>query len=237
MSAVNDDYSLRDVGRMLGLPRSIIRGLIAAGFVSPLRGRRREYRFSFQDLIVLRTARALVQANLPTTRILRSLRRLRARLPPKLPLSGLRVEAVGDAIVVREGNAQWQSDDGQYVLRFHVDPTAGALAFIDAPPRRLVDSGDELFERALALEESNAAVACGLYRESLVANPSNVAAYANLGRVLHARKQFSEAGLSRRPRAMRPRRDAAFQPCGTAGSSHASRRGRRSLPGGAGRKS
>jgi len=193
MSAVNDDYSLRDVGRLLGLPRSIIRGLIAAGFVSPLRGRRREYRFSFQDLIVLRTARALVQANLPTTRILRSLRRLRARLPPKLPLSGLRVEAVGDAVVVREGNAQWQSDDGQYVLRFHVDPTAGALAFIDAPPRRLPVSGDELFERALALEQTNAAVACGLYRESIVANPSNIAAYANLGRVLHEQKQFSEA--------------------------------------------
>ena len=39
-----DGYTLQDVGRLLGLPRSIVRALIDAGFVAPLRGRRREYR-------------------------------------------------------------------------------------------------------------------------------------------------------------------------------------------------
>jgi Putative Zn-dependent protease, contains TPR repeats len=194
----NEGYSLHDVDRLLGLPRSIVRQLVAAGFVVPLRGPRREYRFSFQDLVVLRAAQALVRARLPTARILRSLRRLRTQLPAQMPLSGLRVEAVGDAVVVREGSSQWRSDDGQYLLRFHVESAGGALAFLDGPPRDSTLSGHELFERAVALEESNIAAACGLYRESIVADPANVGAYANLGRILHVRKRYAEAEVTYR---------------------------------------
>ena len=189
---VNERYSLQDVGRLLGLPRSIVRGLIDAGFVSPLRGPRREYRFSFQDLVVLRTAHALVEAKLPTTRILRSLRRLRTQLPPGVPLSGLRVEAVGDAVVVREGTAQWQPDDGQYLLRFHVDAPRGRLAFLDIEGQPIL-SAHALFQRAVELEESQPEQACALYRQAIRADPKLVAAYSNLGRLLHERKQLDEA--------------------------------------------
>ena len=194
-----EGYSLREVGRLLGLPRSIVCGLIDAGFVSPSRGRKREYRFTFQDLVVLRAAQALVEAKLPTTRILRSLRRLRTQLPPQMPLSGLRVEAVGDAVVVREGNAQWQPDDGQYVFRFHVESPAGHLAFLDPPaPHALAaappaPSADELFERGMELEAANPAVACGLYREAIAADAKHAGAYTNLGRLLHDREHYAEA--------------------------------------------
>ena len=54
---------------------------------------------------MLRAAAALIEAKVPTTRILRSLRRLRTQLPSRVPVSGLRVEAVGDTVVVREGDA------------------------------------------------------------------------------------------------------------------------------------
>ena len=170
-------YSLRDVGKLLGLPRSIICGLIDAGFVSPSRGRRREYRFSFQDLVVLRAAAALVDARLPTTRILRSLRRLRTQIPPQIPLSGLRVEAVGDAVVVQEGNAQWQTHDGQYVLRFHVESPGGRLAFLDVPAPSPALSDDELFDEASATEETNPVASVELYRRALAVNPKHVGAF------------------------------------------------------------
>jgi hypothetical protein len=49
-------YSLSEVSKLLGLSRSIVTGLIDAGFVSPARGRRKEYRFTFQDLVMLRAA-------------------------------------------------------------------------------------------------------------------------------------------------------------------------------------
>src|SRR5437762_689534 len=122
------DYSLRDVGKLLGLPRSVVNGLIEAGFVSPARGRRREYRFSFHDLVLLRAAQGLADARIPSATILRSLRRLRTQLPEQIPMTGLRIEAVGDAVVVSEGDAQWRPDNGQYVLRFQVATPGGRLA-------------------------------------------------------------------------------------------------------------
>ena len=78
-------YSVRDIERVLHLSRSTIRGLIDVGFVTPTRGPRREYRFSFQDLIVLRAARALIQAKVSRRRIRRSLEDLRKHLPETMP--------------------------------------------------------------------------------------------------------------------------------------------------------
>jgi tetratricopeptide (TPR) repeat protein len=192
VESVDEGYSLQDVGRLLGLPRSIIRGLIDAGFVSPLRGPRRAYRFSFQDLVVLRTAQALVEAKLPTTRILRSLRRLRTQLPPQMPLSGLRVEAVGDAVVVHAGPVQWQPDNGQYLLRFQVEAPRGRLAFLDLPGKP-VEPMRSFFERAVALEESDPERACELYRQAIAADRMSVDAYTNLGRLQHEIKRYPDA--------------------------------------------
>src|SRR5438876_3338576 len=96
-------YTLSGIESMLGLSRAVITGLVAAGFVTPSRGKRREYRFSFQDVVLLRTAYSLQAAQIPPRRILRSLQRLKATLPSELPLTGLRIAAVGNDIAVREG--------------------------------------------------------------------------------------------------------------------------------------
>ncbi|MEO5693066.1 MAG: MerR family transcriptional regulator, partial [Usitatibacter sp.] len=107
-------YGVRDVERLLHLPRSAIRALVAAGFVVPGRGPRNQLRFSFQDLIVLRTAQALSDANVPQRRITRSMKELRRQLPASMPLSGLSIGAVADRVVVREGATRWQAESGQY---------------------------------------------------------------------------------------------------------------------------
>ena len=91
---------------MLRLSRSTIRTLVKSGFVSPARGPRNAWRFSFQDLIVLRTAQALVAADVPARRISRSMKDLRRRLPPSMPLSGLSIAAEADRVVVRDTHPQ-----------------------------------------------------------------------------------------------------------------------------------
>ena len=96
-------FGVREVEKLLRLPRSTIRALVEAGFVTPGRGPRNTLRFSFQDLIVLRTAQALAAAQVPARRILRSLKELRRSLPEAMPLSGLSIKAVGDRVVVKEG--------------------------------------------------------------------------------------------------------------------------------------
>src|SRR5262249_59618048 len=102
-----------------------------AGFVTPARGERREYRFSSQDLIVLRTARALSAAKVPATRIRRALTSLRRALPESVPLSGLAISALGDHVVVRDGEARWQAESGQYVLGLDVTVEDGVLRVVE----------------------------------------------------------------------------------------------------------
>jgi tetratricopeptide (TPR) repeat protein len=190
---VTEGYSLREVGKLLGLSRSILSRLIDAGFVSPTRGSRREYRFSFRDLVLLRAAQGLTEAKIPSSRILRSLRRLRSQLPQQVPLDGLRIEAVGDAVVVSEGQKQWRPDDGQYVMQFQVTSPDGRLAFFgpaEAPPPPTEESW---FERGLALEGSNADQACEAYRQALDADTAHCGACVNLGRLLHELGRMREA--------------------------------------------
>ena len=124
-------YGVRDVEKLLHLPRSTIRALIAAGFVSPARGPRSAWLFSFQDLIVLRTAQALADAKVPQRRITKSVRELRRHLPDAMPLSGLSICAVADRVVVKEGGGRWQADSGQYLLEFEGDPADGSLSVIE----------------------------------------------------------------------------------------------------------
>jgi hypothetical protein len=99
-------YSVRDLQSMLGISRAVIGSLVASGFVAPSRGRRNEYRFTFQDVVLLRTAYSLREAKIPARKILHSLRRLRAVLPDEVPLTGLRITAVGNEVAVQEGNAR-----------------------------------------------------------------------------------------------------------------------------------
>src|SRR6267143_996808 len=124
-------YGVREVERLLHLPRSTIKSLVNAGFVSPARGPRKSYLFSFRDLIVLRTAQALAAANVPPRRITKSLKELRRHLPDAMPLSGLSIGAVGDRVVVKEGGSRWQADSGQYLLAFDGDPDNGSLSVIE----------------------------------------------------------------------------------------------------------
>jgi DNA-binding transcriptional MerR regulator len=194
-------YSVRDIERVLHLPRSTIRSLIDVGFVTPTRGPRREYRFSFQDLIVLRAARALIQAKVSRRRIRRSLEDLRKHLPETMPLSGLSICAVGDRVVVRDGNSQYQVDSGQYVLGLDVSVEDGVLRVVErefgpqpdeaaAPPRSALD----WFDDALDFEENgDSDAAIDAYRQTVALDAQNVAAWINWGRLLHDRGNKREA--------------------------------------------
>jgi tetratricopeptide (TPR) repeat protein len=196
------DFGVRDVERMLRMPRSAILGLVRAGFVAPARGPRREYRFSFRDLIVLRAARALRAANVPSYRITRALRSLRRRLPASVPLSGLRISAVGDRVVVADGGANWQADSGQYVLALDVRVADGELRVLARDEARSEPAGDpapepgaeDWFRRGVAAEsEGDAAGAQEAYQLALGLDPLHISARLNLGQLLHQAAQFFAA--------------------------------------------
>lgn len=177
-------YTLRGIESMLGLSRAVITGLITSGFVTPTRGRRREYRFSFQDVVLLRTAYALQAAQIPARRIVRSLQRLKASLPSELPLTGLRITAVGGDVAVRQGEHQWDAESGQLLIDFEVKPGSSNVQFLVAPPAPEADDAQAWFERAIAVEATQPARAEQAYREAITRAPRFVDAYLNLGVLL-----------------------------------------------------
>lgn len=186
-------YGVREAARLLRLTPGTIRALIRAGFVSPERGPRNAWRFSFQDLIVLRTAQALASANVPARTITRSMRELRRRLPASIPLSGLSICADATGVVVKEGSRRWNAESGQYLLGFEGNPADGSLTVMAPGRREPAFSALDWFERGAALESGDIAAAMAAYRRALVADPALPEASINLGRLLHDTGRFSEA--------------------------------------------
>ena len=184
------EYGVRDVEKLLLLSGSTIRSLVEAGFVSPTRGPRNAWLFSFQDLIVLRTARALAAANVPPRRIARSIRELRRHLPESMPLSGLSISAVADRVVVKEGGSRWQADSGQYLLAFESD-TDGSISVIEAVSPD--SSAESHFADGAALEIEDTAAAVQAYEHAVAADPTLLDAHINLGRLLHESRRHAHA--------------------------------------------
>jgi tetratricopeptide (TPR) repeat protein len=206
-------YGVGEVARMLHLSRSTIRGLISRGFVSPARGPRREYRFSFQDLVTLRAARALVQAKVPPRRIGRSLLALRRQLPKSVPLTGFTICAVGNEVVVRRDGSHWQPESGQYLLELDVSVEGDSLQIREIKRREQdvsaaegvsderpapVDarSSDEVntwFERGLSAESRKIAEAIEAYERCLALDAAHLGARVNVGRLHHEAGRLAEA--------------------------------------------
>lgn len=186
-------YGVREAAKLLRLAPGTIRALIRAGFVSPLRGPRNAWRFSFQDLIVLRTAQVLASANVPARRIARSMRELRRRLPESMPLSGLSICAEAERIVVKEGSRRWQAESGQYLLGFEGNPADGSLSVMGERPRQQERSPQDWLEHGMVLESVDTTAAMSAYRKALAAEPALNAASINLGRLLHDSGRLAES--------------------------------------------
>ncbi|WP_280153624.1 tetratricopeptide repeat protein [Piscinibacter sp. XHJ-5] len=184
-----ETYSLRDLQDMLGVSKAVISGLVASGFVTPSRGKHREYRFSFQDVVLLRTAHSLQAAHIAPRKILRSLKHLKATLPEELPLTGLRITAVGNEIAVKQGATQWHADSGQLLMDFEVLPAQGTVSFLSRVPQESTD----WFQRGIELEASDKRSAEQAYRRAIADEPGCADAYLNLGVLLCDAQRCDEA--------------------------------------------
>ncbi len=200
MSSINRNLSTAEAARILGMSEARIRELVRSGLGRPER-RGRRYAFSFQDLVLLRTAHELIGKRVPAARVARSLAALVRGLPEDRPLSGLRIRADGTCVVVQEGELSWNPETGQTVLDFEASfdvaelerATEKVIALGEAPGTSPAALARVEFERALELEDEDPMAACTCYGRAIELDPGLVDAYVNLGRIAHEAGQGREA--------------------------------------------
>ena len=184
---------------ILGISAPRLRSLARSGLVDPERGARNEYRFSFTDVILLRTTRDLMQSGIPLRRVKRVLNSLRSQLPEDQPLSALHITSDGDSVVVKEEKTLWDPQTEQVHLDFSVQelaeqiaPIAGAM--VERTPLSEM-TADDWYNLALDLEGVATDRATEAYSRAIALHPGHVHAHLNLGRLLHEAGEIESAEI------------------------------------------
>jgi tetratricopeptide (TPR) repeat protein len=186
-------YTTKDVARILGMTVAQVREF------APRRRTRGELRFTFQDLVVLRTAKGLAAARIPTQRIRRALQKLRADLPRGRSLAELRIIAEGARILVSDGESTWSPESGQTQLDFAVSDLVTRAAPVARRAAKVAresaedHSATDWYEMGLELEAVDPEEARDAYRRALELNAHHADAHVNLGRLLHEDGRAAEA--------------------------------------------
>ncbi|HET6779313.1 MAG TPA: tetratricopeptide repeat protein [Gemmatimonadales bacterium] len=194
-----ESFTTRDVARLLGLTETQVRSQARAGFLTPERGPQNRYRFSFQDLVLLRTARELAHARVPPRRIWRALRDLARQLPGGRALSEIRLTASGQNVLVHEGGAAWNPESGQLQIDFAAAELPGNASLItrrfspSEPEGNHPRNAWEWFDLGVELEGTDPAQAYHAYSQALGTDPTLSDAHVNLGRLLQLAGRTREA--------------------------------------------
>ncbi|WP_447977231.1 tetratricopeptide repeat protein [Candidatus Nitrospira bockiana] len=192
---MSDGYTTADVLRILQISEKTFETCLRAALF-PSTKTHRPRRFSFQDLLLLKTAKGLCEAGIPVARIRRVLDSLKRQLPPDEQLSRIRIYADGRRVVVWDASGRWQPDSGQFVLNFEARQVVEPRRLSTRPRRsQRQATAEEWLERGLALESEAPEEARRAYEEALALDPASSAAHLNLGRLFHEAGDLARAEL------------------------------------------
>ena len=191
-------YTTREVTELIGLPQETIREIARAGVLTPERSAGQHYRFSFQDIIVLRTAKELMGSGIPKARINQVLYGLKQSLPSSRPLTSLRISGAGREVLLRENDQLVNPESGQTHFDFAIADLAGTVAPLARRAAEEAEHTDELtsddwYDLGVDLEAVSPADAPGAYERALELDPMHADAHVNLGRLLQESGSFERA--------------------------------------------
>ena len=193
-------FTTREVAKIATLPDGRIRSCLRAGVLSPRRGRGGQLEWSFQDLLLLKTTKGLLDARVPLARIRRMVASLKRQLPDDRTLSSLTIYADGRRVVAWDGTARWQPDSGQFLFNFDVQAVASEVsrpAPLLAPPpskkRQPSRTAEEWFNLGCELDAASPEEARHAYHQALELDPAMADAHINLGRLYHVAGEPDQA--------------------------------------------
>lgn len=127
-------YTADDAAKAVGVPTGVVRALARAKVLHPLRDGR-SLLYSFSDLVLLRAAKALIDSEVSSRRVVGALRKLHQRLPTGRPLTSLTLRAEGDQVIVIDGKHRFVAESGQGLLDFSSKRSPTRVLVLERPPK------------------------------------------------------------------------------------------------------
>jgi Flp pilus assembly protein TadD len=187
-------FTTHEVAKILELPEWRIRSCVRSGFLAPIRGPKRHIEFTFQDLLLLKTTKGLLNARVPVKRIRRILHSLKHQLPKEQQVWNVTVYADGKRVVVWDGGARWQPDSGQFLFNFAAQEVARRVKLpVTTEPATSAATTEQWLDLACELEKDSPEEARRAYHQALLLDPSLAEAHINLGRLYHQDRDFDKA--------------------------------------------
>jgi DNA-binding transcriptional MerR regulator len=188
------EYSAADLRRILRLDGSQLRACLRAALL-PAPREESTHRYSFQNLVVLRTAKGLTEAGVSVAKIRKVLGCLERQLGEEATISSLKIYASGKRVVVWDGASRWQPDSGQFLLNFETAQMLSPRPLVPRIDPRQSDreAAQRWFQRGEALQDNSPEEASRAYEEAIRLHPSLTDAHINLGLLRHNLGNLAEA--------------------------------------------
>ena len=179
-------FTWRDVSRLFEISEGRLRYWDRSGFLSPSGHDGRSRCFTFQDLVCLRSARALLEGGVSVQRARKILNTLKEKLPlGPHPLGRLRIRGDARNVVVVEDEREMEAASGQLLIDFSVKSLEESVV-AELPSHRGSRENRTAYEWYLEgcrLDEDPATLAKAeeAYHRAIYLDPKLANAYTNLG--------------------------------------------------------
>ena len=203
---ITDLFTRSEISRLLGMSPTRLRTLDKNGVVSPSGRRRGRRAYTFTDLIALRAAQTLLDAQVRLRDVTRAVSALKSSLPKVTrPLAELRIVSDGARVVVHTQDGAFEPLTGQMLMDLEVKTLRDDVVRVLRPSagRERAKTAYELYLQASQLDEDPAtmAEAEALYLRAIELDPWLAIAHTNLGNI-HFRRQDPDAAEGRYKKAL-----------------------------------
>ena len=179
-------FTWRDVSRLFDISERRLRDWDRAAFLSPSGHNGRTRCYTFQDLVCVRSAKALLESGMSVQRAKKIVATLKEKLPlGPHPLGKLRVRGDAKNVVVVEDEREFEASTGQLLIDFSVKSIEESIV-AELPSHkaaRVNRTAYEWYLEGCRLDEDPATLgkAEEAYHRAIYLDPNLANAYTNLG--------------------------------------------------------